>query len=121
MKILLKISLFLFFFFFFFFYILHSVLQVTLIGRTVLFFMLGSDLTITDLYISSVGVLLCSALKSLIFTSYDMGTSHMGMQIRVSICSAIYRKVVCYFFYFSIRSFICVGFFGSIFSSSFFK
>lgn len=72
---------------------LHSVLQVILIGQTVAYFTPGSILTVQDAYISSVGVILCSALKSLIFTAYDINTSQMGMQIRVSICSAIYRKV----------------------------
>lgn len=87
---------------------LRSVLQVILIGRTVEYFTPGSNLTEQDAYISSVGVILCSALKSLIFTAYDIDTSQMGMQIRVSICSAIYRKVDrCYVLFLLFAASLC--------------
>ncbi|XP_073845798.1 probable multidrug resistance-associated protein lethal(2)03659 isoform X2 [Musca autumnalis] len=43
-------------------------------------------------YLYAAGVIACSITNVLLSHSYGMGTMHMGMKIRVSMCSLIYRK-----------------------------
>lgn len=75
-------------------YCINSILQVILIGRVVSFYMSNTPgFSREDLYLSSAGVILCCAVKSFTFMFFDLGISESGMEIRVTLCSAIYRKV----------------------------
>ena len=45
-------------------------------------------------YIYAAGLILCSALNVFIIHPYMLGTLHVGMKIRVGMCSMIYRKAL---------------------------
>ncbi|XP_030375917.1 probable multidrug resistance-associated protein lethal(2)03659 [Scaptodrosophila lebanonensis] len=45
-------------------------------------------------YYYAAGVVLCSALNVFIMHPYMLGTMHVGMKMRVSMCSMIYRKAL---------------------------
>ncbi|KAL9890469.1 probable multidrug resistance-associated protein lethal(2)03659 [Glossina fuscipes] len=45
-------------------------------------------------YVYAAGVILCSALNVIIMHPYMLGTMHIGMKIRVAMCSMIYRKAL---------------------------
>lgn len=40
----------------------------------------------------ATGVILCSALSVMVIHPYMLGTMHVGMKMRVAMCSMIYRK-----------------------------
>lgn len=52
----------------------------------------GIDQTLAYYYAG--GVVLCSLLIVLLNHPYTMGVSHLGMKVRISVCSLIYRKVL---------------------------
>ncbi|XP_037954692.1 probable multidrug resistance-associated protein lethal(2)03659 [Teleopsis dalmanni] len=45
-------------------------------------------------YLYAAGVLICSALNVIIIHPFMLGTLHLGMKIRVGMCSMIYRKAL---------------------------
>lgn len=47
-----------------------------------------------DAYYYAAGVIACSALNVVIMHPYMLGTIHMGMKMRVGLCSMIYRKAL---------------------------
>lgn len=49
---------------------------------------------INTAYIYAAGIILCSALNVIIMHPYMLGTMHVGMKIRVAMCSMIYRKAL---------------------------
>ncbi|KAL7740941.1 hypothetical protein ACLKA6_014096 [Drosophila palustris] len=53
----------------------------------------GSE-TIDAAYYYAAGVIACSALNVFIMHPYMLGTIHMGMKMRVGLCSMIYRKAL---------------------------
>lgn len=48
----------------------------------------------TTAYLYALGVILCSALNVLLMHPYMLGILHVGMKIRVAMCSMIYRKAL---------------------------
>ncbi|XP_013098645.2 probable multidrug resistance-associated protein lethal(2)03659 isoform X1 [Stomoxys calcitrans] len=52
----------------------------------------SSDLSTAYLY--AMGVILCSAVNVLLMHPYMLGILHVGMKIRVAMCSMIYRKAL---------------------------
>lgn len=52
----------------------------------------SSDLSTAYLY--ALGVILCSAVNVLFMHPYMLGILHVGMKIRVAMCSMIYRKAL---------------------------
>lgn len=77
----------------------YRVSQPLLLGRLVRYFSLSksqldSDITLEEAYIYAAGVVLCSALNIFVIHPYMMAIIHMGMKIRVTCCSLIYRKVI---------------------------
>ncbi|KAH8377694.1 hypothetical protein KR093_006671 [Drosophila rubida] len=50
--------------------------------------------TINDAYFYAAGVIACSALNVFIMHPYMLGTIHVGMKMRVGLCSMIYRKAL---------------------------
>lgn len=47
-----------------------------------------------EAYYFAVGVILCSALSVMVIHPYMLGTMHVGMKMRVAMCSMIYRKAL---------------------------
>lgn len=47
-----------------------------------------------DAYYYAGGVIICSLLEVLLTHPYMMGVSHMGMKVRIAVCSLIYRKAL---------------------------
>lgn len=43
-------------------------------------------------YLYAAGVIACSAVNVMFMHPYMLGTMHVGMKIRVAMCSLIYRK-----------------------------
>ena len=54
----------------------------------------GSRMTLRDAYLYAAGVILCSAVYTLIHHPYYFGVVHTGMKIRVAASSLLYRKAL---------------------------
>lgn len=50
-----------------------------------------------EAFLYAGGVVLCSAISVLTAHRYGLGLTHIGMKLRVSCCSLIYRKARCLF------------------------
>ncbi|XP_055908743.1 probable multidrug resistance-associated protein lethal(2)03659 [Eupeodes corollae] len=50
--------------------------------------------TIVTAYLYALGIIVCSALNVLFQHPYMLGTMHVGMKMRVAMCSMIYRKAL---------------------------
>lgn len=50
------------------------------------------DGNINEAYLYAAGIILCSALNLLIIHPFMLGQSHLGMKMRISAISMIYRK-----------------------------
>jgi ATP-binding cassette subfamily C (CFTR/MRP) protein 4 len=79
--------------FFFFFFLLHRVAQPVFLGRFIMYFSGMPGFPKERAYLNAGGVSLCSGLALLLVHPYAIGTMHIGMQMRVAVCSLIYRKV----------------------------
>ncbi|CAD6992119.1 probable multidrug resistance-associated protein lethal(2)03659 [Ceratitis capitata] len=53
----------------------------------------GED-NISTAYLYAAGVIICCAINVIIMHPYMLGTMHVGMKIRVAMCSMIYRKAL---------------------------
>ncbi|XP_067646383.1 probable multidrug resistance-associated protein lethal(2)03659 [Eurosta solidaginis] len=54
----------------------------------------SNNSNISTAYLYAAGVILCSALNVLFTHPYMLGIQHMGMKIRLALCSVIYRKAL---------------------------
>lgn len=52
-----------------------------------------SDQSKNEVILYGICLMLTSAVKTFGFTAYDMLITHMGMKIRVAMCSVVYNKV----------------------------
>lgn len=50
-----------------------------------------------EAFLYAGGVIMCSAISVLTAHRYGLGLTHIGMKLRVSCCSLIYRKARCLF------------------------
>lgn len=57
------------------------------------FYSNGED-KIETAYLYAAGVIACSALNVMVIHPYMLGTMHVGMKMRVAMCSMIYRKAL---------------------------
>lgn len=68
--------------------------QPAFIGGLISYYTPGNTKTTeTEAYLYAGGVVLCSAANVVIAHPYMMAIMHIGMKMRVSSCSLIYRKV----------------------------
>lgn len=70
-------------------------MQPLLLGKLVSYY--ASSESVDDEtagYLYALGVILISAVSVFFFHPNNMGIQHMGMKIRVAICSLIYRKTL---------------------------
>ncbi|EDW02798.1 probable multidrug resistance-associated protein lethal(2)03659 [Drosophila grimshawi] len=68
-------------------------LQPLCLLKLISYFTYGSE-TPESAYYYAAGVIACSALNVIIMHPYMLGTMHVGMKMRVGICSMIYRKAL---------------------------
>lgn len=61
--------------------------------KLISYFAHGTE-AIDSAYLYAGGVVACSALNVFIMHPYMLGTMHVGMQMRVGLCSMIYRKAL---------------------------
>ncbi|XP_063239626.1 probable multidrug resistance-associated protein lethal(2)03659 [Bacillus rossius redtenbacheri] len=70
------------------------VAQPLFLGQLIQYFEAGSGITLRDAYLHALGVLVCTASFFFVRQPYMMAMFHMGMKMRVGICSLIYRKAL---------------------------
>ncbi|KAF4521035.1 hypothetical protein B566_EDAN002530 [Ephemera danica] len=78
-----------------------KVAQPIFLGRLIMYFSqveVDSPISREGAYLSAGGVSLCSLLALLLVHPYALGTMHIGMQMRVAVCSLIYRKFLHYLY-----------------------
>ncbi|XP_055375264.1 probable multidrug resistance-associated protein lethal(2)03659 [Condylostylus longicornis] len=68
--------------------------QPYLLGRLIEFYSKGTTGDMTDAYIFAAAVIITCALSVLIMHPFMFGTLHLGMKIRLAMCSVIYRKAL---------------------------
>ncbi|KAG8242932.1 hypothetical protein J6590_056498, partial [Homalodisca vitripennis] len=71
--------------------------QPLFLGKLIEFFTVNQEhnkVTKEDAYMYAGGVVICSALSVFIMHPYMLGIMHIGMKMRVSCCSLIYRKAL---------------------------
>ncbi|EDW63702.2 probable multidrug resistance-associated protein lethal(2)03659 [Drosophila virilis] len=68
-------------------------LQPLCLLKLISYYTYGSE-TIEAAYYYAAGVVACSALNVIIMHPYMLGTMHVGMKMRVGMCSMIYRKAL---------------------------
>ncbi|XP_041448153.1 probable multidrug resistance-associated protein lethal(2)03659 isoform X2 [Drosophila obscura] len=68
-------------------------LQPLFLLKLIAYYSHGSE-SIEAAYYYAGGVILCSALNVIIMHPYMLGTMHVGMKMRVGMCSMIYRKAL---------------------------
>ncbi|KAM7344070.1 putative multidrug resistance-associated protein lethal(2)03659 isoform 2-T2 [Cochliomyia hominivorax] len=70
-------------------------MQPLLLGKLVSYYAhLDTNKSKTEGYLYALGVILISVVSVFFFHPNNMGIQHMGMKIRVAICSLIYRKTL---------------------------
>lgn len=73
-------------------FILHRT-NHTYISRLLYYYEMEGGITWGEAVFSAFGVIFCSAINVLVQHPFMMGVMHIGMKMRVGICSLIYRKV----------------------------
>ncbi|XP_017068567.1 probable multidrug resistance-associated protein lethal(2)03659 [Drosophila eugracilis] len=68
-------------------------LQPIFLLELIAYYTHGSE-SIESAYYYAAGVILCSALNVIIMHPYMLGTMHVGLKMRVGMCSMIYRKAL---------------------------
>ncbi|XP_017022525.1 probable multidrug resistance-associated protein lethal(2)03659 [Drosophila kikkawai] len=68
-------------------------LQPLFLLKLISYYTHGSE-SIEAAYYYAAGVILCSALNVIIMHPYMLGTMHVGLKMRVGMCSMIYRKAL---------------------------
>uniref|UniRef100_A0A1B6DBN7 Multidrug resistance-associated protein lethal(2)03659 n=1 Tax=Clastoptera arizonana TaxID=38151 RepID=A0A1B6DBN7_9HEMI len=71
-----------------------KVLQPLLLARFLLYFDTVSSLTKKEAYMYASGIVLCSVLETIILQPFWMVMFKLGMKIRVSCCTLLYRKAL---------------------------
>lgn len=72
---------------------MNRVAQPLLLGFLLRSFSSGSAIN-TDAYLYAAGVVLCSLAKAFVVNPYMLAAQHMGMKMRVTCCTLIYRKAL---------------------------
>lgn len=75
---------------------IYRVSQPIFIGGLIRYYS-GKTSDINEAYLYAGGIVLCSALNVLFMHPYMLSNLHIGMQLRVAMCSMIYRKVNLHF------------------------
>lgn len=70
-----------------------SLLQPFCLGGIISYFTLGSQMTKFHAYLYCFGLVILSITYTFLDHCYFMGVEHIGMQIRVAVCSLVFRKV----------------------------
>lgn len=73
------------------FYLLYRTAQPLFLLGLIAYYSKGEQ-NIQTAYLYAAGVIACSALNVMFMHPYMLGTMHVGMKIRVAMCSLIYRK-----------------------------
>ncbi|KAJ6642102.1 ATP-binding cassette subfamily C member 4 [Pseudolycoriella hygida] len=68
--------------------------QPYLLGQLLLYFRKDTSMTYSEALWYAVSIVLLNALSMMTVNHYFIGCFHMGMQIRISLCSLIYRKAL---------------------------
>lgn len=74
--------------------IVLRVSQPLFLGGLIEYFKPGSEVTKSEAYMYALGIVLCSGVNILVIHPYMMGVMHIGMKMRLSCCSLIYRKAL---------------------------
>lgn len=72
---------------------LFRALQPLFLLGLIAYYSKGED-NINTAYLYAAGLILFSAINVIIMHPYMLGTMHVGMKIRVAMCSMIYRKAL---------------------------
>lgn len=69
--------------------------QPILLGFVISYYTPGqTEVKEIEVYLYAAGIILCSLVVVLMMHPYLMGVLHLGMKIRISCCSLIYRKAL---------------------------
>nr|CAD7399248.1 unnamed protein product [Timema cristinae] len=71
---------------------IFRVAQPLFLGQLLRYFESSSEVTKNSAYLYAGGVIVCSASFTFVRQQFILGVSHLGMKIRVGVCSLIYRK-----------------------------
>ncbi|XP_063224295.1 probable multidrug resistance-associated protein lethal(2)03659 [Bacillus rossius redtenbacheri] len=66
--------------------------QPMFLGQLIRYFEPDSDITLKMAYLNALGLVTCSAVFIFVRQPYMMAIFHLGLKIRVGVCSLIYRK-----------------------------
>ena len=71
------------------------ILQPLALGQLIIFYMPNQDtMNEQEAYLYAGAVILCSLLYVFVVHPYMMGVLHLGMKLRISCCTLIYRKAL---------------------------
>nr|CAD7428950.1 unnamed protein product [Timema monikensis] len=71
---------------------IFRVAQPLFLGQLLRYFESSSEVTKNSAYLYAGGVIVCSASFTFVRQQFILGVGHLGMKIRVGVCSLIYRK-----------------------------
>ncbi|PSN47509.1 hypothetical protein C0J52_02251 [Blattella germanica] len=74
--------------------VLFKISQPLLMGGLIRYFTPGSNMSIDTAFIYVAALVVCSAANVVTRQVYMMATLHIGMKIRVAVCSLVYRKAL---------------------------
>lgn len=74
---------------------IYRIIQPQCLGGLVTYFSPGGDkeITETDAYLFAGGIVLCSLLSVTVFHPFILYAFQLGMRVRLTCCSLIYKKV----------------------------
>lgn len=80
-----------------FFVVMCRVTQPLFVGGFIRYFSPGSNMSRNTAFMYAAAIVICSAVNVIVRQSFMMAMFHLGMKIRVSLCSLLYRKASTYF------------------------
>ncbi|XP_046668372.1 probable multidrug resistance-associated protein lethal(2)03659 isoform X3 [Homalodisca vitripennis] len=71
-----------------------KLMQPLFLGGLIEHFRQDSEVTKKDAYLYALGIVICSAINIIVMHPYMISIMHVGMKMRLSCCSLVYRKAL---------------------------
>ncbi|KAF6206425.1 hypothetical protein GE061_017658 [Apolygus lucorum] len=81
-------------FFIFMIDVVIKIVQPLMLQGLIRYFAEGSEMSVEDAYAYAAGILVCSLIPCFVLHPYMLCIQHLGMRLRIAMCSMIYRKAL---------------------------
>jgi ATP-binding cassette subfamily C (CFTR/MRP) protein 4 len=71
---------------------MYRMTQPLFLGGLIRFFSPGSDTSRSTAFVYAVCIFVCSFVTVVVKQAYSLAMFHIGMKMRVAVCSLVYRK-----------------------------